>query len=88
MPRCAAGCRRRFVVSHLPRRPSWECRACGEPWPCQPACTILDAQYRDAPGSRHTYLTDMAAVAAFDLRSDGGATAPAVNRILAAREAA
>lgn len=22
---------------HAPRRPSWECRACDHPWPCDPA---------------------------------------------------
>ncbi|WP_232050327.1 hypothetical protein [Actinoplanes sp. OR16] len=24
-------------VQHMPARPSWECRACGRPWPCEPA---------------------------------------------------
>lgn len=22
---------------HLPRRPTWNCRCCGEPWPCTTA---------------------------------------------------
>jgi len=22
---------------HVAARPSWDCRACGEPWPCTPA---------------------------------------------------
>jgi hypothetical protein len=22
---------------HLPARPSWDCRVCGQPWPCVPA---------------------------------------------------
>ena len=26
---------------HVPARPSWECRACGRPWPCEPARAIL-----------------------------------------------
>jgi hypothetical protein len=25
------------AIEHSPERPSWHCRACGEPWPCAPA---------------------------------------------------
>ncbi len=76
------------MILHLPARPDWLCRACQNPWPCRAAEAILAAQYRGAPNSRHTYLTDMAAVAAFDLctRLDRGA--PVVDRIIAARDAA
>lgn len=24
-------------ADHDPARPSWDCRACGRPWPCDPA---------------------------------------------------
>lgn len=24
-------------VEHQPTRPSWDCSACGQPWPCGPA---------------------------------------------------
>ncbi|MEV6343860.1 hypothetical protein [Actinoplanes sp. NPDC051851] len=26
---------------HLAARPSWDCRACGRPWPCDPARELL-----------------------------------------------
>ncbi|SDT79316.1 hypothetical protein [Actinoplanes derwentensis] len=29
------------VVEHTCERPSWECRACGDPWPCAPAKASL-----------------------------------------------
>ncbi|GIE33133.1 hypothetical protein Ait01nite_061780 [Actinoplanes italicus] len=28
-------------AEHVCERPSWQCRACGEPWPCPPARTSL-----------------------------------------------
>ncbi|MCW2139444.1 hypothetical protein BXY51_004005 [Actinoplanes cyaneus] len=29
---------------HLWERPSWECRSCGRPWPCEPARAVLAAE--------------------------------------------
>lgn len=29
------------AVEHVCARPSWECRACGQPWPCVPAQVTL-----------------------------------------------
>lgn len=28
-------------AEHDPARPSWDCRACGRPWPCEPARVSL-----------------------------------------------
>jgi hypothetical protein len=28
-------------AEHVCERPSWECRACGDPWPCKPARVSL-----------------------------------------------
>jgi len=28
---------------HIEERPSWDCRACGKPWPCDPAREELAA---------------------------------------------
>jgi hypothetical protein len=25
------------ALDHEPARPSWDCRSCGKPWPCDPA---------------------------------------------------
>ncbi|GIE88759.1 hypothetical protein [Actinoplanes regularis] len=32
-------------VEHLPARPSWDCRVCGRPWPCQPAQSELSRDH-------------------------------------------
>lgn len=31
-------------MEHIAQRPSWDCRACGEPWPCDPAREALTAE--------------------------------------------
>ncbi|AGL20944.1 hypothetical protein [Actinoplanes sp. N902-109] len=30
-------------MDHVPGRPSWDCLACGKPWPCDPAREELAA---------------------------------------------
>jgi hypothetical protein len=30
-----------WLLQHWPDRPTWRCRTCGEPWPCEPARTEL-----------------------------------------------
>jgi len=32
-------------VEHVPDRPSWDCRACGEQWPCAPAQGALLVEF-------------------------------------------
>ncbi|MBB4749268.1 putative metal-binding protein [Actinoplanes lobatus] len=41
---------------HLPERPAWLCRRCGEPWPCPPAKTDLLHEYRDFRSLLMIYL--------------------------------
>lgn len=31
-------------TAHLPERPSWDCLACGKPWPCDPARDALRSE--------------------------------------------
>jgi hypothetical protein len=33
-------------VEHAADRSSWDCRACGEPWPCAPAKVLLNEEFR------------------------------------------
>jgi hypothetical protein len=33
------------VNGHRPHRPNWDCIACGEAWPCDPARTDLAATF-------------------------------------------
>lgn len=44
------------AVEHLPLRPLWLCRRCGQPWPCGAAKLALVAEYQDAPVSLFLYL--------------------------------
>lgn len=32
------------MIGHRPHRPSWDCLACGRPWPCDPAREGLAAR--------------------------------------------
>jgi hypothetical protein len=32
------------VTDHIPDRPSWRCRSCGDPWPCDQARDQLAAR--------------------------------------------
>jgi hypothetical protein len=32
-------------IEHIPARPSWDCRACGKPWPCDSAQEWLLIEY-------------------------------------------
>ncbi|MGN9777431.1 hypothetical protein ACTMS0_16940 [Micromonospora sp. H33] len=44
------------AVEHLPMRPLWLCRRCGQPWPCGAAKLALVAEYRDSRVSLFLYL--------------------------------
>ncbi len=76
------------MTVHLPERPDWCCRGCGNPWPCEPACRNVAREYAEAPASRHVFLTDLAALAAFDRCADADRGATIIGRILAVRDAA
>lgn len=36
-------------VEHIAVRPSWDCGACGRPWPCDPARERLRATHGPTP---------------------------------------
>lgn len=67
---------------HVPQRPEWICRADQQPWPCEPARLRLQAEYQGAPKSLEIFLTDQAAVAAYDRRDDQDAARALVRRII------
>lgn len=46
----------REPVEHLPLRPLWLCRQCGQPWPCGAAKLALLAEYQDNRVSLFLYL--------------------------------
>lgn len=33
------------MTTHQPRRPTWQCGRCGQPWPCSPARVELSEAY-------------------------------------------
>ena len=41
---------------HLPRRPSWDCVPCKEPWPCAPAKVDMAEEYANDQLSLAMYL--------------------------------
>ncbi|GGL88216.1 hypothetical protein [Micromonospora yangpuensis] len=71
---------------HLPIRPLWLCRRCGQPWPCGAAKLALLAEYQDSPLSLFLYLAGCLHNAIDDLHqlhpSDTGSTADVFDRFL------
>lgn len=55
----AAGQERPVPAEHLPRRPHWSCRRCGQPWPCGRARLALVAEYHDNTVSLFLYLAGL-----------------------------
>ena len=37
-------------TQHLADKPSWDCLACGKPWPCDPARESMVAEYGQGVG--------------------------------------
>ncbi|MEV6691346.1 flavin reductase [Micromonospora sp. NPDC051196] len=61
---------------HVPSRPAWRCRACGAPWPCQPAKLRLLAEYAGNMPSLMVYLVALREEAAEHLAELASATPP------------
>jgi hypothetical protein len=54
-------------AEHLPGRPSWDCLACGRPWPCDPAREALAVEFLGHRLGLAVYLGAQFAGAAEDL---------------------
>jgi hypothetical protein len=71
---------------HLPLRPLWLCRRCGQPWPCGEAKLALVAEYGNSPVNLFLYLAGCLHDAIDDLHrlhpSDTGTTAGIFDRFL------
>lgn len=74
------------TVEHLPLRPLWLCRRCGQPWPCGAAKLALLAEYQDSPVSLFLYLAGCLHGAIDDLHrlnpSETGSAADLFDRFL------
>ncbi|MFJ8202716.1 hypothetical protein [Micromonospora chalcea] len=73
-------------LPHVPMRPLWLCRRCGQPWPCGAAKVALLTEYRDSLVSLFLYLASCLHDAIDDLHqlrpSDTGSTAHVFDRFL------
>jgi hypothetical protein len=63
---------------HLGERPTWTCRACGEPWPCADARRELRIEFRWFPSVFKIYMMGQMADAAADLEPGGAGPSPAM----------
>ncbi|MEW2445415.1 hypothetical protein [Micromonospora marina] len=54
-------------VDHQPHRPTWECRACYEPWPCAAGQVQLAEAYRNDRSGPRFYMGELYAAAVEDL---------------------
>jgi hypothetical protein len=65
---------------HQPNRPTWDCLACGEPWPCAPGKVELAEQGAVHRRSLRLYL-ESCAIDMIDDRADGHRARPRDNAI-------
>ena len=43
-------------MEHIEQRPSWDCRACGKPWPCDPVRESLATELSPTALRIHMWL--------------------------------
>lgn len=55
------------MIEHNPGRPSWDCRACGQPWPCAPAREAMSSEFKNFPTVLRIYLVAQMTDAARDV---------------------
>lgn len=58
------------AAEHIAARPSWDCAACGRPWPCADARDDLRRQYAGSPTALSVYLASAMHDAIGDLPPD------------------
>lgn len=57
---------------HIADRPTWNCRACGKPWPCRMARMDLAIEHQETPTSLALYLAAQWHEASRDLTGNEG----------------
>jgi hypothetical protein len=63
-------------TEHLHGRPTWDCRACGEPWPCANAKTGLAMEFQRFPSVLAIYMAAQMHDALLDLTAHGAPPPP------------
>ncbi|MFI7547725.1 hypothetical protein [Actinoplanes sp. NPDC049599] len=66
----------RQEAQHLGDRPSWDCLACTQPWPCAHAKDELLNEFRRFPSSLTIYMSSFLCEALNDLTAHGEAPPP------------
>lgn len=61
-------------TEHQGERPDWDCRVCGERWPCATAKAELAGQYQDFPHGLVLYLGSCLTEAIDDWAAGSGGT--------------
>ena len=61
---------------HLPFRPSWDCVACGNPWPCAIAKETMLTEFREYPSVLAIYMSGRFTDAFEDLTASGAQAPP------------
>jgi hypothetical protein len=56
---------------HIGQRPSWDCLACAQPWPCAIAKGELGAEFRNIPSVLTIYMSAQMFDAADDFMARG-----------------
>ena len=64
------------TTEHTHHRPQWDCRVCGQPWPCANAKSDLSAEFRDFPSVLTVYMYGQMHDALLDLTSHGAPAPP------------
>ena len=59
------------LPKHLRTRPSWDCLACGRPWPCASAKGEMVLEFRRHPSSLAVYMSAYLGEALDDLTAHG-----------------
>ncbi|MDT4992536.1 MAG: hypothetical protein QOH97_2428 [Actinoplanes sp.] len=60
-----------FGAGHTSERPSWDCAACGQPWPCANAKGSLLQEFRGYPSVLAVYMSAQMCEAMLDLTAHG-----------------
>ena len=63
-------------ASHFGNRPSWDCLACNQPWPCAHAKNELLSEFRHYPSCLTVYMSSYMCEAMNDLTAHGEAPPP------------
>jgi hypothetical protein len=70
-------------TEHLGERPEWDCRVCGQPWPCAAAKVELGEQYQRNPAALNVFLGSCMLAAIDDCAAgQGGPPADLFERFL------